>query len=39
MVSPAEMLGGTERHWALDVWALEGAPETWAAQLEAFNAR
>jgi mono/diheme cytochrome c family protein len=39
MVSPAEMLGGTERNWSLHVWTLEGAPETWAAQLEAFYAR
>ncbi len=34
MVSAAEMILGTERKWELDVWELQGAPETWAAQLD-----
>ncbi len=34
MVTAAEMVLGTERSWKLDVWELQGAPETWAAQLE-----
>ncbi len=33
MVSAAEMVLGTERRWQLHVWELQGAPETWAAQL------
>ena len=36
MVSAAEMVLGTERNWTLDVWELKGAPETWAAQLDAL---
>jgi mono/diheme cytochrome c family protein len=36
MVSPAEMLLRTERKWDLDVWELQGAPETWAAQLDTY---
>lgn len=36
MVSPAEMILGTERNWQLDVWELTGAPETWTAQLDAL---
>lgn len=34
MVTAAEMVLGTERAWKLDVWELQGAPETWAAQLD-----
>jgi cytochrome c553 len=33
MVSAAEMVLGTERNWQLDIWELQGAPDTWAAQL------
>jgi hypothetical protein len=36
MVSPAEMLGVTERSWILDVWELRGAPASWGAQLDAY---
>jgi cytochrome c553 len=36
MVSAAEMVLGTERNWTLDIWELKGAPETWAAQLDAL---
>jgi len=34
MTTAAEMILGTERKWELDIWELQGAPETWAAQLE-----
>ncbi len=34
MVTAAEMVLGTERKWELDVWELQGAPETWAGQLD-----
>ncbi|NOU01307.1 MAG: c-type cytochrome [Gallionella sp.] len=33
MVSAAEMVLGTERNWQLDVWELQGAPESWGEQL------
>jgi hypothetical protein len=39
MVSAAEMVLGTERKWLLDVWELQGAPETWQQQLEGFYRR
>lgn len=34
MTTAAEMILGTERKWELDIWELQGAPETWAVQLE-----
>jgi hypothetical protein len=40
MVSPPELMQQTERQWTLDVWELQGAPSTWAQQLnERFAAR
>lgn len=35
MTSAAEMVLGTERNWELEVWELQGAPETWGEQLAA----
>jgi mono/diheme cytochrome c family protein len=37
MTSAAEMLLRTERKWDLDNWELQGAPESWAAQLDAYS--
>jgi hypothetical protein len=34
MTSAAELILGTERKWELDIWELQGAPETWGAQLD-----
>lgn len=39
MTSAAEMVLGTERKWDLDIWELQGAPETWNAQLTAHYQR
>ena len=39
MVSAAEMLLRTERKWDLEVWELQGEPNTWGAQLDAFYRR
>ncbi|HEX5337612.1 MAG TPA: hypothetical protein VFW53_04175 [Gallionella sp.] len=39
MTSAAELVLGTERNWKLDVWELQGAPETWSGQLEDFYRR
>lgn len=39
MTSAAELVLGTERRWTLDVWQLEGAPDTWPRQLDAYYAR
>jgi hypothetical protein len=36
MISAAEMVLGTERNWALDIWELQGPPETWREQLAAL---
>ena len=33
MTSAAEFVLGTERTWELDIWELQGAPDTWEAQL------
>ncbi|MEI8171416.1 MAG: ABC transporter substrate-binding protein [Rhodoferax sp.] len=33
MTSAAELILGTERKWALDIWELQGAADTWGAQL------
>jgi hypothetical protein len=35
MINAAEMVMRIERRWDLDVWELEGDPQTWAAQLQA----
>ncbi len=34
MSTAAEMMFNTNRFWELDVWELQGEPQTWAAQLE-----
>ncbi len=39
MANAAMMVTRSDRRWALDVWELTGAPETWAAQLDALYAR
>jgi hypothetical protein len=40
MTSAAELVLGTERKWDLDIWELQGAPETWEAQLsERYRSR
>jgi len=39
MTSAAELVLGTERRWVVDVWELQGEPETWAKQLDEFYAR
>lgn len=39
MSSGAEMTLQTDRQWDLAVWELSGAPQTWRAQLEQFQAR
>ena len=36
MTSAAELILGTERKWELNIWELQGEPETWAKQLEEF---
>jgi len=35
MTSAAEMILGTERKWDLEIWELQGAPESWGEQLAA----
>ncbi|MGC2167446.1 MAG: c-type cytochrome, partial [Gallionella sp.] len=40
MTSAAEFVLGTERTWTLDIWELQGAPETWGEQLsERYRAQ
>ncbi len=34
MTSAAEFVLGTERKWELDIWELQGAPESWGGQLD-----
>ncbi len=36
MTTAAELILGTERRWSLDIWELQGAPETWGQQLSAL---
>lgn len=35
MTSAAELILGTERNWDLEIWELQGAPQTWGEQLRA----
>jgi cytochrome c553 len=35
MTSAAELILGTERNWELDIWELQGPPESWGEQLAA----
>jgi hypothetical protein len=37
MSTAAEMMFNTNRFWDLEVWELQGEPNTWAAQLEERN--
>ena len=39
MASAAELVLGTERTWSVEVWELQGAPQTWRQQLEERYAR
>jgi Cytochrome c len=39
MTSAAAFVSQSERHWDVDFWELQGAPETWAAQLDALQQR
>lgn len=34
MASAAELVLGTERNWTLEIWQLQGTPDTWGAQLD-----
>ena len=38
MSSGAEMVLQTDRAWAMQVWELQGAPDSWRAQLDRFQA-
>jgi hypothetical protein len=35
MTTAAELILGTERKWELEIWELQGAPESWGEQLAA----
>lgn len=39
MGAAAEMVLGTQRNWQLEVWDLQGPPETWMAQLRDYYRR
>ncbi len=39
MVSAAQLVLGTERKWALEVWELQGAADSWPQQLQDFYDR
>lgn len=39
MTSAAELVLGTERRWSLDIWELQGPPQTWGRQLDELYAR
>lgn len=39
MTSAASFVSQSERHWDVDFWELQGAPETWPAQLDGWYLR
>jgi hypothetical protein len=39
MRMPLDLVPRTQRNWELDVWELQGAPDTWQAQLAGYYSR